>query len=64
VRSEAEQRAMAIATANGALPGTAHVVDLSVIAVPYSPSGTVRIRVRVAGEPDTTARSEPARLAS
>ncbi|MGI3782506.1 MAG: hydantoinase/oxoprolinase N-terminal domain-containing protein, partial [Janthinobacterium lividum] len=50
VRSEAEQRAMAIATANGALPGTAHVVDLSVIAVPYSPSGTVRIRVRVAGE--------------
>jgi len=61
VRSEVERRATAIATANGARPGTAHVVDLSVVAVPYSPSGTVRIRVRVAGEPDTGARPEPAR---
>ena len=64
IRSEGEQRAVAMATANGALPGTARVVDLSVVAVPYSPSGTVRMRVRVAGEPDTTTRPEPVRLAS
>jgi len=64
VRDEVEQRATAMATANGARPGTAHVVDLSVVAVPYSPSGTVRIRVRVVGERDIAARPEPVRRAS
>lgn len=58
VRRDSAERAVAFLTANGAVPGTAHVVELSVVAVPYSPSGTVRIRVRVAGDPDTAARSE------
>jgi hypothetical protein len=52
VRRDAEQRATAIVMANGAAPGTAHVAELSTVAVPYSPPGTVRIRVRVAGAPD------------
>ncbi|MFD1656492.1 hydantoinase/oxoprolinase N-terminal domain-containing protein [Pseudonocardia alaniniphila] len=52
VRRDAEARATAIATANGAAPGTADIVEVSTVAVPYSPSGTVRIRVRVAGAPD------------
>jgi hypothetical protein len=52
VRRDAEARATAIATANGAAPGTADVVEVSTVAVPYSPSGTVRIRVRVAGAAD------------
>jgi hypothetical protein len=52
VRRDAEQRATAIVMANGAAPGTAHVAELSTVAVPYSPPGTVRIRVRVAGTPD------------
>jgi hypothetical protein len=49
---EAQARATAMATANGAAPGTADVVEVSTVAVPYSPSGTVRVRVRVAGVPD------------
>ncbi|WP_236792967.1 hydantoinase/oxoprolinase N-terminal domain-containing protein [Amycolatopsis sp. GM8] len=50
VRRDAQARATAIATANGATPGSAAVVEVSTVAVPYSPSGTVRVRVRVAGE--------------
>jgi hypothetical protein len=38
--------------ANGAAPGTTYLVESSSVAVPYSPSGTVRIRVRVAGASD------------
>jgi Hydantoinase/oxoprolinase N-terminal region len=45
----AEQRAIAITTANGAAPGTTQVVEQSVVAVPYSPYGTVRIRLLAAG---------------
>ncbi|GHF52017.1 hypothetical protein GCM10017566_26620 [Amycolatopsis bartoniae] len=52
VRRDAQARATAIATANGATPGSADVVEMSTVAVPYSPSGTVRVRVRVAGVPD------------
>jgi hypothetical protein len=51
VRRDARARATAIATANGAAPGTATVVESSMTAVPYGPSGTVRVRVRVAGAP-------------
>jgi len=53
VRRDAEERATAIVMANGAAPGTAYLAEVSTVAVPYSPSGTVRIRVRVAGAPDT-----------
>lgn len=53
VRRDAEERATAIVMANGAAPGTARLAEVSTVAVPYSPSGTVRIRVRVAGAPDT-----------
>ena len=53
VRRDAEERATAIVMANGAAPGTACLAEVSTVAVPYSPSGTVRIRVRVAGAPDT-----------
>jgi hypothetical protein len=38
--------------ANGAAPGTVSVTEVAVVAVPYSPAGAVRIRVRVAGAPD------------
>jgi len=49
IRQAAKERAVAIAIANGTAPGTAEFVDVSTVAVPYSPSGTVRLRVRVAG---------------
>ncbi|WP_188941643.1 hypothetical protein [Nakamurella endophytica] len=52
VRRDAQERATAIVTANGAAPGTATVVEMSAVAVPYSPSGTVRVRVRIAGVAD------------
>lgn len=52
VRRDAEERATAIVMANGAAPGTAYIAEVSTVAVPYSPSGTVRIRVRAAGAPD------------
>ncbi|WP_432840211.1 hydantoinase/oxoprolinase N-terminal domain-containing protein [Dactylosporangium sp. CA-092794] len=53
VRRDAEERATAFVMANGAAPGTAYFAEVSTVAVPYSPAGTVRIRVRVAGAPDT-----------
>ena len=56
VREEAQERANAIVVANGAAPGTAYVAEMSTVAVPYSPPGTVRIRVRVTGAPDTDPR--------
>lgn len=49
VQRAAVQRATALATANGAEPGSADVVEVSTVAVPYSRSGTVRVRVRVGG---------------
>jgi hypothetical protein len=49
IRQAARERAVAIAIANGTAPGTAEFVEVSTVAVPYSPSGTVRVRVRVAG---------------
>ncbi|MEV4346346.1 hydantoinase/oxoprolinase N-terminal domain-containing protein [Actinoplanes sp. NPDC049596] len=52
VRRDVEERATAMVMANGAAPGTTHIAEISTVAVPYSPSGTVRIRVRVAGAPD------------
>ncbi|HEY0532674.1 MAG TPA: hydantoinase/oxoprolinase N-terminal domain-containing protein [Actinoplanes sp.] len=57
VRRDAEERATAMVMANGAAPGTTHVAEISTVAVPYSPSGTVRVRVRVAGLPDVTPAS-------
>jgi hypothetical protein len=51
-RREAEERAAAMVMANGAAPGTSYLIESSIVAVPYSPSGTVRIRVRVAGASD------------
>jgi hypothetical protein len=56
IRRDAQARATAIFTANGAIPGTADIVETSTVAVPYSPSGTVRVRVRVAGAPDARSR--------
>jgi hypothetical protein len=55
VRGDAEARATAIALANGAAPGGADTVEVSTVAMPYSPSGTVRVRVRIAGTPDAQA---------
>jgi hypothetical protein len=59
IRRDAKARATAIFTANGAIPGTADIVETSTVAVPYSPSGTVRVRVRVAGAPDARSRLGP-----
>ena len=56
VRGEARERARALVLANGAAPGSAYVAEVSTVAVPYSPPGTVRVRVRVAGAPDTDPR--------
>lgn len=56
VRAEARERARALVLANGAAPGSAYVAEVSTVAVPYSPPGTVRVRVRVAGAPDTDPR--------
>jgi hypothetical protein len=58
VRRDAEERAAAIVMANGAAPGTAYLIESSIVAVPYSPSGTVRVRVRVAGSADLDAPVE------
>jgi hypothetical protein len=65
VRRDAEGRATALVMANGAAPDTACPAEVSAVAVPYSPSGMVRIRVRVAGAPDTEAAgpAESARVA-
>jgi len=52
VRQETIERATGIVMANGAAPGSAYLVDVSAVALPYSSSGTIRIRVRVTGEPD------------
>jgi hypothetical protein len=57
IRRDAEVRATAIVTANGAAPGTADIVEVSTVAMPYSPSGTVRVRVRIAGSPDALVHS-------
>lgn len=51
VRQDTQARATAIATTNGAAPGSAVTVESSAVAIAYGPSGTVRIRVRVVGEP-------------
>jgi hydantoinase/oxoprolinase-like protein len=59
IRRDAKARATAIFTANGAIPGTADIVETSTVAVPYSPSGTVRVRVRVAGASDARSRLGP-----
>jgi hypothetical protein len=59
VRRDAEERATAMVMANGAAPGTTHIAEVSTVAVPYSPSGTVRVRVRVAGLPDMTPAALP-----
>lgn len=56
VLEEVQERANAIVVANGAAPGSAHMAEVSTVAVPYSPPGTIRIRVRVAGEADTDPR--------
>ncbi len=58
-RREAEERAAAMVTANGAAPGTSYLIESSIVAVPYSPSGTVRIRVRVAGASEVPAAAVP-----
>lgn len=52
VRRDAVDRATAIVMANDAAPGSASMAEVSTVALPYSPAGTVRIRVRVTGEPD------------
>lgn len=53
VREDAQFRATAIATTNGATPGSVVTVESSAVAIAYGPSGTVRIRVRVVGAPET-----------
>lgn len=53
VRRELIERATGIVMATGAAPGSAYLVDVSAVALPYSPSGTIRIRVRVTGDVDT-----------
>jgi len=56
VRRDVLERANAMVMANGAAPGSAQLAEMSTVAVPYSPPGTIRIRVRVSGAPDTDPR--------
>lgn len=58
VRRDAVERATAIVMANGAAPDSHFRTDVLAVALPYSPSGTVRIRVRVTGDPDPGAPDE------
>ena len=51
-RQDTQARATAIATTNGAVPGSVVTVESSAVAIAYAPSGTVRIRVRVVGAPE------------
>lgn len=51
VKQDAVDRATAIVMAEGAAPGSVNLIDVSAVALPYSPPGTVRIRVRVTGDP-------------
>lgn len=52
LQENARARLIALATTSGAAPGTATVIDMSTIAVPYSPAGTVRITARATGSPE------------
>ncbi len=55
IRRDAVARATALVMANGAEPGEPPVVEVSTVALPYSRSGMVRLRVRVAGHGDAPA---------
>ncbi|MFE4777791.1 hydantoinase/oxoprolinase N-terminal domain-containing protein [Streptomyces sp. NPDC056713] len=57
---DAEQRAQAIVMTSGATPGSAWLTEVSTVAIPYSHSGVVRVRVRVAGAPNVDEAAEPA----
>ncbi len=50
VRRDAEQRTIAMVTAQGAAPGSARLVETTVVALPFSPAGTIRVHLRAVGE--------------
>lgn len=49
LREDVRTRVITLATANGATPGSALVVEMSAIAMPFTPAGTVRITARATG---------------
>ncbi|MFI2027813.1 hydantoinase/oxoprolinase N-terminal domain-containing protein [Streptomyces buecherae] len=60
VRRDAEQRTIAMVTAQGAAPGSARLVETTVVALPFSPAGTMRVHLRAVGEAEPWAAEEAA----
>lgn len=59
LREDVRTRVITLATANGAAPGSARVVEMSAIAMPFTPAGTVRITARATGSPSPGRRLVP-----
>ncbi|WEV24295.1 hypothetical protein OYE22_03080 [Streptomyces sp. 71268] len=60
VRRDAEQRTIAMVTAQGAAPGSARLVETTVVALPFSPAGTIRVHLRAVGEAEPWTAGEAA----
>ncbi|QKW53450.1 hydantoinase/oxoprolinase N-terminal domain-containing protein [Streptomyces buecherae] len=60
VRRDAEQRTIAMVTAQGAAPGSARLVETTVVALPFSPAGTMRVHLRAVGEAEPWTADEAA----
>ncbi len=60
VRRDAEQRTIAMVTAQGAAPGSARLVETTVVALPFSPAGTMRVHLRAVGDAEPGTADEAA----
>ncbi|GAA4658663.1 hydantoinase/oxoprolinase N-terminal domain-containing protein [Streptomyces youssoufiensis] len=60
VRRDAEQRTIAMVTAQGAAPGSARLVETTVVALPFSPAGTMRVHLRAVGDAEPWTADEAA----
>ncbi|MBB5935499.1 hydantoinase/oxoprolinase N-terminal domain-containing protein [Streptomyces zagrosensis] len=62
VQRDAEERTIAMVIAQGAAPGSARLVETTLVAMPFSPAGTIRVHLRAIGrsEPEAAGQSESA----
>ncbi|QNJ39021.1 hydantoinase/oxoprolinase N-terminal domain-containing protein [Streptomyces buecherae] len=60
VRRDAEERTIAMVTAQGAAPGSARLVETTVVALPFSPAGTMRVHLRAVGDAEPWTADEAA----